>query len=366
MPQIPSKTAQVHGDSAKTSEAPRPAPGRGKEDLVHRLRSAVWFGAVDNRYAGRSVNAMDVDLLGLSHAEARVMWRIKRYASDPGSKTPALLGGRSAVDIIGERSGFHHTRRIYESELFTKVLVPKPLGAEERDGLTAAVLHRLGLHELLESDRVLAAYCKKHVHAFRRPTRRDLEVWSEVFGRKREIDHVLLLCLLYQRALATANLEEAIVFRDAIRDSINRFCARPGFDGSAKILWQFITWRRVISGRTSLKHGEAALCRADQLVPDYLRNTSTSTAKNRYHQYRFMLACELEMHEDTHFTHIVKCTPEINRFLEERKSLDKRAGLAAIARSIRGMRRYLQEGVDAATRFREMHGHREPWRPGDC
>ena len=352
------------GRSGKKARRPR-SQERGREDMSRRLRSMVWFGAVDNRYTGNSTNAMDVDLLGLADTSGRVMWRIKRHASDPGEERSKLLKGRSAVGVVGEVPGYHHTKGIYASELFTEVLAPHPLKASRRDELIAIVLARLGLYEPTESDRAIARTSKISIVGFRNPVGHDLKAWLMVFARKRHIDRVLLLCLLYLRALARSNLEEAILFRDSIYFAIHRFCTRPGFGGNVHTLWRFITWRRIFSGSVSLEHGEAALAVADRLVPEYFRRFSTPTGRRQYEWARYIAACGLEMQDCAPATHITKRTPDIDAFLLERSELEVRAQRSWLAEALWRMRRNMREGITASTRFQEMRGHREPWRPGD-
>ena len=332
--------------------------------MVHRLRSMLWFAAVDNRYSGNSTNAMDVDLLGLPDTSGRVMWRIKRHASDPGVQRSTLLRKRSPVDVVAERSGFHHTKAIYTSELFTEVLAAHPLEAERRETLITTVLDRLGLYEPTRSDISIAERTGTPIEGFRKPAH-GLRTWLAVFARKRHIDHVLLLCLLYMRALARTNLDEAIQFRDAIFFAIRRFCMRPGFNGDVEALWHFIVARRVLTGRSSLDHPESALTEADELVPLYFKRTSTAAEWKQLEWARYMAACRMELDSQEFPSFITKRTPDIDAFLLKRSDLEMRAVRSWRAESLWRMRRSMRQGVTAATRFQEMHGHRESWRPGD-
>lgn len=337
---------------------------RSREDLVQRLRSMLWFSSVDNRYSGNSTNAMDVDLLGLPDTSGRVMWRIKRHASDPGEQRSTLLQKRSPVEVIAERSGFHHTKAIYTSELFTEVLSARPLAAERRDTLIKTVLDRLGLYEPTRSDLYIAERTKTLVEGFRKPVH-GLGTWLEVFARRRHIDHVLLLCLLYLRALGKTNLEEAIQFRNAIIVAIDRFCGRPGFSGDVRTLWHFIVARRVLTGRMSLDHSDGALTAADKFAWSYYKQTSTPAERRRREWMRYMTACRVELYEQETPLYITKRTPDIDAFLSKRADLQEQAIRSRRAESLWQLRRSMREGVSAETRFMEMHGHREDWRCGD-
>ena len=337
---------------------------RGKKDLVLRLRSMIWFASVDNRYLGNSVRAMDADLLGLEDLGARVMWRIGRHASDPGKSGVAALEGRTAVEVIGERSGFFHTKEIYSSELFSEVLAPTPLSVSRRDELIGIVLDRLGLYELTKCDRHIASKSTDFSASLSSP-RYDLSSWLRIFVRKRNINHVLLLCLLYLRALSRSNLREAIVLRDHIRDAINRFCGRPGFRSDIGTLWQFITWRRVFSGRSSLEHGEASLDAADQWVTKRYLQVEKPAHRARYEFMRYIMACILEMSGDEISTHIMNRTAVIDEFLQRRDTLEMKASRSDLAHALWNSRRSSRAGVTPLIRFGEMRGHSEPWRPGD-
>ncbi len=351
------------GGDRKIARKPR-SRERSREDLVHRLRSMLWFAAVDNRYSGNSTNAMDVDLLALPDTSGRVMWRIKRHASDPGEQRSELLQKRSPVDVIGERPGFHHTKTIYNSELFTEVLVARPLEVERRDALITIVLDRLGLYEPSQADLAIAERTGTAVEGFRNPVH-GLRAWLAVFTRRRHIDHVLLLCLLYMRALAMANHYEALSFREAVLFAIQRFCMRPGFNGDVETLWRFIIARRVFTNRISLDHPDAALIAAEELVSMYFRRASTAAERKQFEWMRYMTACRSELDYQEHSSFITKRTPGIDAFLSERSVLEERAVRSWRAESLWRMRSSIRQGVTAATRFQEMHGHRENWRPGD-
>lgn len=363
MPEKTIKTA--HGQSRGPRMAPRRPRSRerGQEDRVYRLQSRVWFGAVAHQYSG-PVSRMDVDLLGLSHTSGRVMWRIQRHASDPGLCHP-LGVSHSVVEIVQARPGFLHTGAIYNSELFTQVLSPQPVTAERRDDLIAIVLERLGLYEPTGLDLAIASANEMSIGGFRSPDASLLCPWLMHFARKRQIDRVLLLCLLYQRALARANLEEAILFRDATLMAIERFCMRVGFAASTKTLWQFMTLRRVFAGRSSLEHTSEALDAGAELLPPAFRRAKTPAGRQRYEWMRYTAACALELQGDLLSTHLTPRTREIDDFVHQRPELERRAKLVWYKEALARARRDRVRGVTADTRLMEMPGHREPWRPGD-
>lgn len=337
---------------------------RGQADRVYRLRSRVWFGAVANRYPD-SVSRMDVDLLDLADTSGRVMWRIQRHASDPGRFRPHVDSKDSAVEIVQAKPSFKHTQAIYKSELFTEVLSPRPATAERRDALIAIVLGRLGLYEPTKSDLNIASANGMSIKDFVPPNERALRRWWMLFARKRQIDRVLLLCLLYQRALARTNLEEAILFRDATLVAIERFCMRPGFSASTKTLWQFMTLRRVFAGRVSLEHTEAALQAGAELLPLAIRDATTAAKLQQYEWLRYMAACALELQGDLISTHITARSAEIDDFVRRRPELEAKARSARYKEALARAQRDKDQSVAASARLLEMPGYREPWRPGD-
>ena len=322
MPEKIIKSAHLSRKGSERNGVRKPrSQERSREDFVHRLRSMLWFAAVKNRYGGHTTSAMDVDLLALADASGRVMWRIKRHASDPGQARSELLARRSPVDVIGERPNFHHTKVIYNSELFTEVLAARPLGVARRDALIKIVLERLGLYEpsqseveMLERSGIVIPRLRKSIHCLR--------AWLAVFSRKRHIDRVLLLCLLYMRALAKADLDEAAMFRDAVLFAIDRFCARPGFDQDVITLWRFIITRRVFTNQMSLDHSDVVLTAAEELVPMWVQ-PRTAAEKKQFEWKRYLIACSFEQ-DEKHTTFITERTPVINAHLSSMKSLETR------------------------------------------
>lgn len=244
--------------------------------------------------------------------------------------------------------------------------VGKGLTPERRDELIVVVLERLGLYEPSEHDRWLAAGNLRDIPGFEPPSYMALRKWLSVFERKRSIDHVLLLSLLYMRALARTNLDEAILLRDSLSFLINRFCRRPGFSGDTETLWQFITWRRVMTGRLDLSHTKGALARAELLlVPVWMKKATTEPGKEQYRWCRWIGACSLEMQDQPFITKIANRTPALTTFLSDRPRLAKRAAQATKAEILERIKKGLEEPVSAYQRFNEMHGYHEPWRPGD-
>lgn len=346
----------------KNQEVRRP---RGPEDLVHRLQARVWLASVRNRYPYESLNAMDSDLLGKDMEGSRTFWRIARAASDPGLPRKSL-GGKSVVEVVARLPGYHHTGKIYASELFTEVLQPNGLAVSRREELLALVLKRLKLYEPTPGDRWIAQRCLRTLNELAAPTRLDLQDWLFLLQRKRNIDHVLLLCLLYMRALASANLDEAILFRSSLSYLLHRFCNRPGFDGDTSTLWEFMILRRVILGQTSLDHSDQALAQAEMLyVPDGYKNPDSEAGMKEYKWRRWIAACLAEVQASPISTKIVRRTPQLQAFLSERHLLQEKALQEFKAEEEERWRRYWDKPVSTHQRFMELPGHREPWRPGD-
>ncbi|WP_449302396.1 hypothetical protein [Pseudoxanthomonas mexicana] len=308
---------------------------------------------------------MDSDLLGEDMEGSRTFWRIARSASDPGLPRKSL-DGKSVVEVVARLPGYHHTGKIYASELFSEVLQPNGLTLSRRDELLALVLKRLNLYEPTPEDRWIAQRSKRALHELATPTLLDLQDWLFLFQRKRNIDHVLLLCLLYMRALASANLDEAILFRSSLFYLLHRFCNRPGFDGDTIALLEFMILRRVILGQTSLDHSDQALAHADLLyVPDGYKNPDSEARMKEYEWRRWIAACRAEVQANPISTKIVRRTPQLQAFFSERHILHEQALLELKAEHEESWRRYLEKPVSTYQRFMELPGHREPWRPGD-
>lgn len=367
MPQKPTKSAQSASDRSSTATA----ACRGPRDPVHRLRTLVWYAVVDNRCPVRSHHGKDRFFLGEAGEGTRTFWRIRRTASDPGLPK-ASLDGDSVVSRVGQHKGFFHTRAVYASELFQPtqqpaVLGPDPMSGVERDGLIEFVLRRLNLVEITREDAYLARAGGRTSPELAPGTRVALQRWLTDFTRKRNIDHILLLCLLYQRAIGRSALEEAIVFRDATVVAIRRFCQRPGFGGDVHTLWLFVTHRRVFMGQRSLEHSPAALARAEQMLPAAF--TKVPALRREFTWRRWMMAGLLELLYTASWTRITPRTSAWESLERDRDVLEDALLRDAYERSEHDMQRYLalseERRVSASTRLAEMPGYIESWRPGD-
>lgn len=364
MPRVPSK-------SGKPVNPPGPDQSRGNEDLVRRLRSLLWCAVVKSRYPGESWNGMDTYFLGEVGEGTRTFWRIQENASNPGLGRNSL-GGDSVVDRVARMPGYFHTREIFESELFVSekyspVLGPDPLTVMKREALIGDVLSRLRLVEVTDDDRWIANANALTIPGTNIGTRDLLRRWLKHFGRKRKIDHILLMCLLYRRAVERGALEEAIDFRDAIMRAIRRFCSRPGFDGDVQTLWLFITWRRVIVGRASLDHTQDALDRAELQLPRSF--FEVPKLRRNFDWHLWMMASLIELDANAGRTRIMSRTPVWDEFERNRESLLEKARRDTLAHALRNKRHFFRlpedKRVDASTRLAEMVGYTEPWRPGD-
>lgn len=331
----------------------------------------VWLAVVESRCPVESHSGKDRYFLGEEAEGTRRFWRIQREASDPGLKR-ASLGGDSVVSRVARHPGYFDTRAIYASELFQPILYPAVLGperlsAQQCDGLIDMVLRRLDLIEIADEDATLLLASERQIPGLAAGTRTSLQRWLACFVRKRNLDHILLLCLLYQRSVARGALEEAIMFRDAVVVAIQRFCQRPGFNGDIQTLWLFMTKRRVFMGQASLDHSAAALAGAEQMLPGIFMKVPALRRSLAWH--RWLMAGLLELQEEASWTRIMPRTVAWEEFVREREDLREQMRRDSRARSEHAIRRFLRQPehlrVGAATRLAEMRGHREPWRPSD-
>lgn len=124
--------------------------------------------------------------------------------------------------------------------------------------------------------------------------------------------------------------------------------------------------RRVILGQTSLEHSEEALVHADMLyLPTRYKNPHSAAQKKQCEWRRWIAACIVEIQADPSSTKIVRMTPELQAFLSERDLLHKQVSQELLAETEEQWLRDMGTPVSAQTRFMELHGHRERWRPGD-
>lgn len=367
MPRKPSKSAQPAPDRSAAATAAR----RGPRDPIHRLQDAVWLATVDNRCPVASQHGKDIYFLGEAGEGTRTFWRIQRDASDPGLHR-ASLGGGSVVGLVGRRPGYFHTRAVYASELFQPVqcpavLGPDPMSGDQCDALIKDVLKRLDLVEVTGEDAWLASGSGRFLPEFAAGTRASLQRWLQGFTRKRNIDHILLLCLLYKRAVGRSALDEAIVFRNATIAGIQRFCRRPGFSGDVQTLWLFLTHRRVFMGQRSLEHAPAALAIAEQRLPAAF--TKVPALYRNFAWHRWLMAGLIELETQATWTRLVTRTQGLDSFERDREALLDAVQRESLARLERDVLAYFalpeDRRVCAATRLAEMRGHVESWRKGD-
>jgi hypothetical protein len=324
----------------------------------------VWLAAVKARCPVESLLGLDRYFLGDDRADLRAFWRIARDDTDPGLSRDAL-DGRNLVDIVGERPGYHHTRAIYHSELWEEILGPRPLKLDRREALLSILLDRLDLFEPNSEDWMAAAEFGLNAFGSRRRSMRDFERWLAHFSRKRNIERLSLLCLLFRRAIEASALEEALVLERALLSSVRRFCCRFGFNSSISAEWEFLIRRRVIAGQQSLAIPEHIIRSATLMLSDWESRCETPMQRRRYEQMLWAGACLLDNQQDLQVTHLVSRSEQVIDYQSKRRDYVDRAGEMAGERVRQHFADTMREGVSAEVRFMEMTGYREPRRNWD-
>lgn len=270
---------------------------RGAEDMVHRGRSQIWLAVLkSHRKTPIGHNAMGAFFLPKIEDAGKIFALIEKHASDPGL-VRISLGGKSVVDLVSAKEGFAHTKLNYDSALW-KVLgptLPTPWELEEmiNDAIRQLILVEKWEDPPLELLVQAASICRLPIQiaAYRRVVR-----WA---ARKRSITCVLLLCLLYRRAIETGAVGEMRILREGVLNAVRHFCQRPGFSGAASTLFLFLVRRRVLAGQSALDHTPDVEWQADQFLVEWdLRCTTDAEYKWLGHQ-RWLIACALENLERT-------------------------------------------------------------------
>ncbi len=337
---------------------------RGPEDRVYRVRTKVWLAAVKARCPVDSLLGLDRHFLGDDRADLRAFWRIARDDTDPGLSRDAL-GERSLVDIVGERPGYHHTRAIYHSELWEEILGPRPLNLDRREALLKILLDRLHLFEPNSEDWMAAAELGIDFFGARRRSMRDFKRWLAHFSRKRDIDRLALLSLLFRRAIEASALQEALALESALISSVRRFCCRFGFNSSISAEWEFLIRRRVIAGQQSLAIPQHIIDSATLMLSGWERQCESAIQRRRYEQMLWAGACMLDNQQEPPVTHLVPRCQRVNDYQSNRQDFVHRAGEMANERIRQHFAESMREGVSAEVRFGEMRGYREPMRNWD-
>lgn len=320
--------------------------GRGKADRVQRLRSQVWFCLVcaQKQAPWDDPAAMDKFFLKRSHGPFRMFERIRDNCSSPGLKNRTLKG-RSVVEVVAEKQGYHHTQAAFESSLWS-LLSGSAWSPVKREEEIDRLLRTLALYESGPTDRFIRTALSAPDF---RGLKRNRAYFQRVLGqlaRKRSLDNILLLCLLYRRYLEIGRLGEARDVRAAVLRAIHRYCDRPGFSRDVHTIWVFITRRRVFAGQPSLEHTPRALSEARERIGVWEAQCTPAKAWQRLDDQSWLYACIGENAEEIPVSYIIPRNPGVERFIAARDE-------------------FMTRELIVAKIYRRKHEHREPWRPGD-
>ena len=316
MPQKPSKNVAGAATGTKANQGePEPTRRRGPKDLVHRARSQIWLAIVkSHRRTPGDHPAMGRFFLGDVEEAARVFVRIEYYASDPGIPRPDK---DTVVERVAAKPGFAHTKLVYDSALW-RLLGPTLPSPDEREEMINQAIRQLIFVERMQDPALrllvrVASICRlpTPASAYRRVIRR--------FARKRSITCLLLLCLLYRRAIEVGAVDEVRILREGVLAAVRHFCNRPGFSGAAFTLLLFLVRRRVLAGQSSLEHTLEMQLWAEDVLADWSVRCTTPEEHQWLERQTWLVACAIENLEQTQiFERTYELPAEIEALICER------------------------------------------------
>lgn len=360
MPEKPIKNGADAGsfsDAITGEKAERESRARGREDRVHRLRSQVWFCLVSaQKNTPDDPAVMDSFFLGDVDLDGRVFRRIRDNASDPGLLRKAL-NNESVVGRVATKSGYRHTQEAYDSALWT-LLGPESMEPDEREVLIASLLQKFVLYESGPDDKFI--FDQLTLPDFRglQRSRSDFRRAAHQLARKRSVDHILLLCLLYRRYLEGGLWGEAGHLRNTILMAIRNYCDRPGFHGDVRTLWIFLTRRRVFAGQLSLEHTWQTLDLVRKIFVHWEQSCRTQKDLAWFKEWVWLYACARENEEEIPVQHLVPRDRQVENFLTSRDQLMIKALDTAVA-AHESARPDEDAPNSAARQFAEFIGYRE-------
>jgi len=259
---------------------------------------------------------MDKFFLKRTHGPYRTFERIRDNCSNPGLKS-RVLKGQSVVELVAEKPGYRHTGAAFESPLWS-LLGGVAWGPAKREEEIERLLHTLEYFESRASDLfILSALRKPDFRGLKRNRTHYRRVLGQIV-RKRSLDGILLLCLLYRRYLESGRLGEARDVRDAVLRAIHHYCDRPGFHRNVHTTWVFITRRRVFAGQPSLEHIPKAIAEARVLIGSWEAPLTPLEARQWSRDQSWLYACMRENSEEIPMSYIIPRDPEVDLFIAGR------------------------------------------------
>ncbi len=319
-----------------------PKRTRRRADPVIRLRAWLWLNEILWRTWSWdcSLRGLDRRLLGEEHDDLRAFWRVRRDGLDPGRKRVAL-GNRSLVEVVASHEGFEETREIYLHRLWRDVLGPTEMSADIREALIQELLHDLRLFQPDGTDEFIAREMKLSLPALHSCTQAQFSGPLEGLIKRRSLNAILLLCLMYRRAMSQAHLEEAICLRDAIYFAIKHYCDRPGFDGQTSGIFLHLVNRRVFCGDREVTPSAAATEAAKQHMAAWRKKARTPSDHRAADTMEYLWSIKLSIFDERKLFPLSVIDEDLQSYLERKpellKSSLKKSESRGIARAKRAM-----------------------------
>lgn len=295
---------------------------RRRADPMIRLRAWVWLDEILWRTWDWdcSLRGLDRRLLGDKHNDLRAFWRVKRDGFDPGRKR-ASLGGRSLVEVVALQDGFEDTQAIYDHRLWRDVLGPTEMSADSREALIQELLHDLRLFQPDETDEFIATEMKLSLPALHSCTQAQFSAPLEGLTQSRSLDAILLLCLMYRRAMSHAHLEEAICLRDSIYFAIKHYCDRPGFDGQTSGIFLHLVSRRVFCGDRDVTPSATATDAAKQLNAAWREKAQTPRARRAVDTVEYLSSINFSIFDERKLFPLSAIDADMQSYLQRKPGL---------------------------------------------
>lgn len=362
MPKMPRKSKHPR---VETNHGAHPGEttgnkGRGAEDRIYRLRAQVWLSGVRTlKKVPLELAAMDRFFLADLEGDGRAFWRVAQEGRDPGIPRNAW-GGRSLVDVVSARPGLVHTADVYRSQLWEDVLGTRTVVPKRREALIAETFARLGLFEPTPGDLMAQQILGLDIEGLKPLSRTVLRQRLGLLARTRSVHAILLLCLLYRRAIEEGRFYEIPLIANATLAAIARFCTRVGVLGNVKTVWTFIVRRRVFAGQSSLEHSPQIRALAESIVATLIEgDVARGSYKNASFQHRvWLLGCALDNQADVSLpTTFHPLTAPLEDYMAHRDARYNDAIKRAAGRAVEQIQRAESKRIPAECVVAELPGH---------
>ena len=324
--------------TAPTRQAKR-RRGRPPADLASIVRAWVWLAEVQWA-ANCSLRALDWLFLGEEHESSRTFWRIKHDGYDPAHKRVSLRN-KTLVQVVASNSGYKYTEEVYGHALWIQVLGPSEISFDAREKLISKMMQRLGLFQPDGDDWLINEEMALGEPSLGPSTSVEYLQSLEALTEQRSLDGILLMCLLYLRAMANAHLEAAICLRDEIWKAVNHYCNRPYFDGRLKTCFLHLINRRVLCGTRDLEPSKEAKEIARLMVEGRRKKAATKRAHNQVDELEREWAMTSSFHQNRDLYPLVLVDAKIADYLLQKPSLLARSRKKISARNYKATKRAL-------------------------